>query len=84
MNEWGVFGVVVAIVSFLVLIGTPAIKLSASITKLNAVLDRLELSLNDLKLDNQRGHERIWRKLDEHETRIEANEKSIIKMEGHK
>lgn len=81
MTQWEVFGIIVAVVSFIILVGTPAIKLSSCITKLNAVLDRLERSIAELKMDNQRSHDHIWEKLDEHEERIKANEKNIIRLE---
>lgn len=84
MTQWEVFGIIVAVVSFLLMVGTPAVKLSASIVQLNAVLDRLEKALAELKADNQRSHDHIWERLDEHEERIKANEKAIIRLEGVK
>lgn len=41
MTEWGVFGVVIALVGFAATFLAPALKLNSSITKLTVTVERL-------------------------------------------
>lgn len=91
MNEWGVFGVIVALIGFVVAVITPVIKLNTIITKLSATVDNLIKSVDKISNDldkltsrNADSHERIFSKLDEtgktltdHENRIKNLEKEI-------
>ena len=88
MDSWGVFGVIVAIVSFGVLVGTPLLKLNSSITKLNSMLTYLEKQFFDEKKSNGEEHIALWNEcekqgdvLNDHETRItvlEHDQKGVI------
>lgn len=81
MNEWGVFGVIVALVGFVVAVGTPVIKLNTTITKLIERLNNFGDGLEELTAKNTKSHERIWKhnddqdeKINDHETRIRVLE----------
>ena len=41
MTEWGVFGVIVALVSFVVAVGAPMLKLNGTITRLSTIIEQL-------------------------------------------
>jgi len=89
MTEWGVFGVIVALVGLFLAVGAPVLTLNSSITKLNVRLDHMEQQARatEKELDKQKeaakdSHRRIWQHNDEqdsvlndHETRITILEK---------
>ncbi len=81
--EWETFGGVAAVLTVLIGIGTPVIKLNANLTKLNTLLEQARKEMAQLKADNSSSHTRIWNRLDRqdkelsgHETRIQLLEKS--------
>ena len=48
MTEWEVFGVIVALIGFVVAIGTPILKLNTSITKFIARISALDVNIDEL------------------------------------
>ena len=81
MTEWGVVGVIIAVVGLFFTVGKPVITLNTSITKLTVTVDRLQKDyddlkkqahseVNDLAVKNSDSHRRIHDKLDDHEQRI--------------
>lgn len=86
MTEWGVFGVIVAVVSFVIAIMAPIIKLNTTITKLNGTMERLREKLDDLTVDNKEAHKRLWDKVDENTNQLEKHEIEIekLKVQNHK
>ncbi|MCH1941571.1 hypothetical protein [Holdemania massiliensis] len=81
MTEWGVVGVIIAVVGLFFTVGKPVINLNTSITKLTVTVDRLQKDyddlkkqahseVNDLAVKNSDSHRRIHEKLDDHEQRI--------------
>lgn len=81
MTEWGVVGVLIAVVGLFFTVGKPVITLNTSITKLTVTVDRLQKDyddlkkqahseVNDLAVKNSDSHRRIHDKLDDHEQRI--------------
>ena len=81
MTEWGVVGVIIAVVGLFFTVGKPVINLNTSITKLTVTVDRLQKDyddlktraheeVNDLAVKNSDSHRRIHDKLDDHEQRI--------------
>ena len=82
MTEWGVFGVIVAIISFGVLVGTPLIKLNSTITRLSTVLDTLEKRFCKEQEDNKEVHRAILDKCKEHEGAITNHETRISVLES--
>lgn len=75
MTEWGVFGVIVAIVAFVVTVVTPIIKLNSTIIKLTTIVENMSRNLEELTERNSNTHSRIFDKLNDHETRITVLEK---------
>lgn len=92
MTEWGVVGVLIAMVGFIISIVTPMIKLAQTITKLTTVVESLKSDYNALSKKTTDGRHKIWDELNihrdtlsKHETRIqllENNEKKVIRNES--
>lgn len=82
MTEWGVFGVISAIVVFGVCIGAPLLRLNSTITRLSVVLDIFRKQVDEDKKTNAEEHVALWDKdeaqderLNDHETRLQLIEK---------
>lgn len=83
MTEWGVFLVITALLSFVVAVVAPVLKLNTTITKLNSTMERLREKLDDLTVDNKAAHRRMWEKIDGHEERIDNHEVRMKLIEDH-
>ena len=77
MTEWGVFGVIAAIVTFGACVGAPLLRLNSTITRLSTVLDIFQKRVDEDKKTNCEEHVAIWDAvekqgdmLNEHETKI--------------
>ena len=70
MTEWGVVGVLVALIGLYISITKPLVNLNTTITLLSAKVDELNEDLKDLVSRNSDSHERIFNTLDSHEHRI--------------
>lgn len=84
LTQWDVFLVISTLVGFAIAIGTPVIKLNASITKLIFHIDSLDKGFMELDQKNQKSHERMWYRIDEHGKAIEEHEKRIFSVEQKK
>jgi argininosuccinate synthase len=80
MTEWGVYLVVVSLVTTAILIGRPLVTLTRVNTKLECAVDRLNETMDMLKLrieryqsDNRDSHNRLW----------QHNEKQDLEMKRH-
>lgn len=81
MTEWGVYGVIVALVSFGLLIGTPLIKLNSTITKLSALVEFMQKQIDTFKTDNDKEHNSIWNEMERHEDTLGDHETRISVLE---
>lgn len=81
MNEWSVVGVIVALAGLVAAVAKPMLSLNASITRLNTLLDSVRQELQEFSDRNARGHDRIWRKLEEVEELSAAHEHRITVLE---
>jgi len=84
MTEWGVFGVIGALISFGLLIGTPLIKLNSTITKLSALVEFMQKQIDTFKTDNDKEHNSIWNEMERHEDTLGDHETRISVLEQHK
>lgn len=82
MTEWGVVGVLIALVGFVAAIVTPIIKLNTSIVKLSTLVDNLGNQLTNMEATNSASHDRIWTRLDEHTSELNEHDKRISRIEG--
>lgn len=83
MNEWAVFGVLVAVAGFLAVVVPPIVNLTKSITRLTVVVDKLSNDLEEQKTRSIESHEKLWKhnteqddRINDHETRLRLLEDS--------
>lgn len=81
MNEWQVFLVIGAVVSFLIAIITPMLKLNTAIVRLIEAVNTLELSLGRLTKSNSESHKRIWCELEKQDDVLNNHENRINLLE---
>ncbi len=81
MTEWGVFGVIVALVGFAAAIVTPIIKLNTNITRLTVTIENILREQEAAKSANSKSHDRIWTELDAHGDKLGEHEIRITKIE---
>lgn len=81
MTEWGVVGVIVALVGLGAAIIKPILALNTSITRLNLTLEQLQRDVGTMTTKNSKSHERIWDRLVEHDGTLEAHERRIDSLE---
>ena len=84
MTEWGVFGVIGALISFGLLVGTPLMKLNALITKLSALVEFMQKQLDTFKTDNDKEHNSIWNEIERYEDTINDHETKIAVLQERK
>lgn len=67
MTEWGVVGVLIALVGLFATLIKPMISLTKSITELTVAVRGLKEGQDEQKKSAKTAHEKIWEKLQEHE-----------------
>lgn len=87
MNEWGVFGVIVALVSFVVAIVAPMLKLNSTITRLSTIIEQFSKRLDKLEHNNEitkdstrESHRRLHDRIDKNDELIAEH---VLKLENH-
>lgn len=78
---WEIFLGIGGIVSFVVAVAGPMLKLNTSITKLNASVDVLKAAIERLEEDNTNSHRLIWDHNDEQDKLIATNTRRIDAIE---
>lgn len=81
MNEWGVFGVIAAMVTFALAVGAPVIRLNRSINVLTVTVETLKDILEELKRDNRKAHQDLQNQIDEHGEKIAAHSEKLAVLE---
>ncbi len=77
MNEWAVFGVLVAVAGFLAVVVPPIVNLTKSITRLTVVVDNLS---KDMELQ-RKSNSKLWAHNDEQDGRLNDHETRIRILE---
>ena len=87
MTEWGVFGVIVALVYFVVAVAAPMLKLNGTITRLSTIieqfskrLDKLEHNDEITKNSTRESHRRLHDLIDKNDELIAEHD---LKLENH-
>ena len=78
---WELFLGLGAIVSFIIAVTGPMLKLNTSITKLNASVDVLQAAINRLEEDNASAHKRLWTHNEQQDDLIENHTKDILQLQ---
>lgn len=82
MNEWGVVGVIIALVGLGATVLKPIITLNTSIVKLTERMERVSGDLNEINRQNTENHKRIWDRIDEHGDKLLDHEERIDHLEN--
>ena len=81
MTEWGVIGVLVVIAGLFGTVGGPVLKLNATITRLQTVLDALKDDLAAQKSKSTEAHRRLWAHNEEQDARLDEHDMRIAALE---
>lgn len=82
MTEWGVVGVLIALVGLIATIVKPLINLTRSITELTVVVRELKKDMADQKTSAHETHRRLWEHETEQDKRLADHETRIGILEG--
>ena len=82
MTEWGVVGVIIALVGLFVTIVKPLLTLNTSMVKLTEEMKHVNKGLNDLNDKNTENHKRIWDRIDDHGEQLLDHERRIDHLEN--
>lgn len=78
---WEIFLGIAALISFIIAITGPMLKLNTSITKLNASVDVLKNAIDKIDSDNEKSHKRIWDHNEEQDEIIAEHTRKINNIE---
>jgi septal ring factor EnvC (AmiA/AmiB activator) len=78
---WEIFLGIGALISFVIAITGPMLKLNTSITKLNSSVDVLKEAIDKIDEDNEKSHKRIWEHNDKQDKLISENTQRIVGLE---
>lgn len=84
MTQWEVVGVIAALVSLLVGVGAPIVKLNSNITRLTVTIENIAKEQTEQKEINGKSHDRIWRELETHDAAITDHDRRIARIETQK
>ena len=82
MTEWGVVGVIIALVGLLATLIKPIISLTRSITELTVVVRDLKTDMDEYRESNHDSHKRIWAHNETQDKQLNDHEGRISKLEG--
>lgn len=81
MMTWEIFLGIGALISFIIAVTGPILKLNTSITKLNDSVDVLKEALEKMDEDNSNSHKRLWDHNNEQDDRLDEHERKINNIE---
>ena len=82
MTEWGVVGVLIALVTFGLAVVKPIVSLTRTITELTVVVRQLKTDMDAQKDDAQDAHRRLWEREVEQDKQLDNHETRIRRLEG--
>lgn len=82
MTEWGVVGVIIALVGLLAAIIKPVVRLTNSITELTVVVRAVQADMAAQKNSSHETHRRIWEHEGEQDRTLADHETRIGRLEG--
>ena len=81
MDKWETFLTIGTIVSFVIAVCGPMLKLNTTLTKVLDKAETLEKSFEKTQNSNHNVHERIWSEIEEHGERLHDHETRLQLME---
>jgi len=82
VTEWGVIGVIVALVGLFMTVVKPVVNLTKTITRLTVVVDRLDKGMDAQRNDAHDAHKRLWEHNETQDKRLDDHEQRIGQLEG--
>jgi hypothetical protein len=79
--SWEIFLGIGALLSFIISVSGPMLKLNTSITKLNSSVDVLKAAIDKIEDDNEKNFKELWEHNDEQDDTIADNTKRINNIE---
>ena len=81
MTEWGVVGVVIALVGLMASVIKPAISLTEATTKLTVMVGELRRDLDEQSAQSRTSHQKLWDKNNKQDEIIQNHEVRIARLE---
>lgn len=81
VTEWGVVGVLTALVGLIITVLMPVVRLNTSITRLNVKMDEITDDLKTLIARNADGHRRLWEQNARQDAQLNNHEGRIKRLE---
>ena len=81
MTEWGVVGVVIALVGLIATVIKPAICLTQATTKLTVMVGELRRDMDQQSAQSRTSHQRLWEKNNRQDEILQSHEVRIAKLE---
>lgn len=81
MNEWGVVGVLIALVTFGIAVVKPIVSLTRTITELTVVVRQLKDDMDVQKENAHDAHRRLWDREKEQDRQLADHELRLGKLE---
>ena len=78
---WEIFVGIGALLSFVIAVTGPILKLNTSITKLNASVDILKSAIDRIEEDNEKNHKSLWEHNEEQDKTIAEHTRKINNIE---
>ena len=82
MTEWGVVGVIAALVALIGSLIKPIISLTRSITELTVVVRDLRTDMDEHREHSHESHRRLWEHNEKQDKELHDHERRISKIEG--
>lgn len=81
MTEWGVVGVIIALVGLGAAIIKPIVSLTRAITTLTCTVDNLRRDVEGISVKNTASHARLWEHNEEQDKTLQNHEGRITRLE---
>ena len=81
MTEWGVVGVVIALVGLIATVIKPAISLAQATTQLTVMVNELRRDMDQQSTQSRASHQKLWDKNNKQDEIIQNHEIRIAKLE---
>lgn len=80
--SWEIVLGIIALVGFIITVSSPMLKLNTSITKLNETINSLRDTVAKNDQDNKQSHQRIYDRLDKHESFLYGHNERLSNIEN--
>lgn len=82
MTEWGVVGVIIALVGLFFTVTKPIIELNKTITRMDAKLENVSATQETYESSNTKNHSRIWDKISEQDKLLDNHAIRLHDLDG--